>query len=118
MTARVFIWYGHPLFARAMETLLRRKGMEIVGVAGEAGEAVPAILQIRPDVVVADRIVEREHPLAIAEIIRVCQRVRVLVLDLIEDGMRIYDGQGSGAGKLEAIVQAIEDAVPHTAPAA
>ena len=118
MAARVFIWYGHPLFARAMETLLRREGMEIVGVAGETAEAVPAILQSRPDVVVADRIVEREHPLAIAEIIRVCQRVRVLVLDLIEDGMRIYAGQGSGAGKLEAIVQAIEEAVPHAAPAA
>ena len=118
MAARVFIWYGHPLFARAMETLLRREGMEIVGVAGETAEAVPAILHCRPDVVIADRIVEREHPLAIAEIIRVCQRVRVLVLDLIEDGMRIYDGQGSGAGKLEAIVQAIEEAVPHAAPAA
>ncbi|MDR7470073.1 MAG: hypothetical protein QN201_08040 [Armatimonadota bacterium] len=118
MPARVFVWYGHPLFARAMEALLRRQGMELVGVAGEAGEAVASILRCRPDVVVADSIVEREHPLAITEIIRVCQRIRVLVLDLIEDGMRIYDGQGSGAGRLEAIVQAIEEAVPHPAPAA
>ncbi len=117
MRPRVFIWYGHPLFARAMEALLRRHGMEVVGLAGDVTLAVGAILESRPDVVVADRIVEREHPLAIAEIIRVCQRVRVLVLDLIEDGMRIYDGQGSGAGKLEAIVRAIEDAVP-AAPAA
>src|SRR3989304_2963123 len=107
MAASVFIWYGHPLSARAMETLLRREGMEIVGVAGETAEAVPAILQCRPDVVVADRIVEREHPLAIAEIIRVCQRVRVLVLDLIEDGMRIYDGQGGGAGKTAGVGEAI-----------
>lgn len=118
MHARVFIWYGHPLFARAMEALLRREGMVVVGVSGDAAEAVPAILREHPDVVVADRIVEREHPLGIAEIIRACQRIRVLVLDLIEDGMRIYDGQGSAAGKLDAIVAAIEQAVPHIAPAA
>src|SRR3970040_2488567 len=71
MAARVLIWDGPPLSARAMETLLRREGMEIVGVAGETAEAVPAILQCRPDVVVADRIVERDHPLAMPEIIRV-----------------------------------------------
>ncbi len=118
MKARVFIWYGHPLFARAMETLLRREGMEIVGVCGDSVEAVPAILRAQPDAVVADRIVEREHPLGIAEIIRTCQRIRVLVLDLIEDGMRIYDGHGSGAGKLRAIVAAIEEAAAPTAPAA
>jgi AmiR/NasT family two-component response regulator len=117
-SARVFIWYGHPLFARAMEALLRREGMQIVGSSGDAVEAVPAILRSRPDVVVADRIVEREHPLGIAEIIRVCQRIRVLVLDLIEDGMRIYDGQGSGAGKVQAIVAAIEEAAGHTLSAA
>jgi len=118
MRARVFIWYSHPLFARAMEALLRREGMVIVGISGDAVEAVPAILRERPDVVVADRIVEREHALGITEVIRACQRIRVLVLDLIEDGMRIYDGQGGTAGKLGAIVEAIEQAVPHVAPAA
>ena len=118
MQARVFIWYSHPLFARAMEGLMRREGMVIVGTSGEAVEAVPAILRQRPDVVVADRIVEREYPLGIAEIIRACQRIRVLVLDLIEDYMRIYDGQGGAAGQLDAIVEAIEQAVPHVAPAA
>ncbi len=116
--ARVFIWYGHPLFARAMETLLRREGMEIVGIGSAGEETVPAILRAQPDVVVADRIVEREHPLGIAEVIRACRRVRVLVLDLIEDGMRIYDGQRSGARTLETIVQAIAAGVPSPAPAA
>ena len=117
-TARVFIWYGHPLFAQAMKTLLRREGMEIVGIGSAACEVLPAILRLQPDVVVADRIVERMYPLGIAEVMRGCGRVRVLVFDLIEDGMRIYDGQRSGAGKLEAIVQAIAGGVLSPAPAA
>jgi len=108
---RVFIWYGHHLFARVMEPVLQREGMEVVGVATEAGAAVPAILAARPDVVVTDRIVEREHPLGISEIIRSSARVRVLVLDLIEDEMRIYDGVGQGAARLTSIIKAIEEAV-------
>ena len=77
----------------------------------DSAAAVPAILAAHPDVVVTDRIVEREHPLGIAEIIRGSARVRVLVLDLIEDEMRIYDGVGQGAAKLTSIIRAIEDAV-------
>jgi DNA-binding NarL/FixJ family response regulator len=115
MKPRVFIWYGHHLFAKVMEPVLRREGMEIVGVATLAEEAVPAVLAAHPDVVVTDRIVEREHPLGIAEIIRGSARVRVLVLDLIEDEMRIYDGLGQGAAKLTSIIRAIEDAVERPA---
>lgn len=110
MTPRVFIWYGHHLFARVMEPVLRREGMEVVGVEREPAAAISAILEARPDVVITDRIVEREHPLGIAEVIRSSARVRVLVLDLIEDEMRIYDGVGQGAARLTSIIKAIEDA--------
>jgi len=108
---RVFIWYGHHLFAKVMAPVLRREGMEVIGMATDSSAAVPAILAAHPDVVVTDRIVEREYPLGIAEIIRGSARVRVLVLDLIEDEMRIYDGVGQGAAKLTSIIRAIEDAV-------
>ncbi|MDQ7842341.1 MAG: hypothetical protein QN141_03910 [Armatimonadota bacterium] len=113
MKPRVFIWYGHHLFAKVMEPVLRREGMEVVGIASDAAAAVPAILAARPDVVLTDRIVEREHPLGISEIIRGSARVRVLVLDLIEDEMRIYDGMGQGAARLTSIIRAIEEAVEH-----
>jgi len=108
---RVFIWYGHHLFAKVMEPVLRREGMDVIGVAADASTAIPAILAAHPDVVITDRIVEREHPLGISEIIRSSARVRVLVLDLIEDEMRIYDGVGQGAAKLTSIIKAIEEAV-------
>lgn len=108
---RVFIWYGHHLFARVMEPLLRREGMEVVGVDGDPAAAIPAILRFAPDVVLTDRIVEREHGEGIAEIIRGSRRVRVLVLDLLEDEMRIYDGVGQGAGGLTSILRAIEQSV-------
>lgn len=119
MRPRVFIWYGHHLFARVMEPVLVREGMEVLGIERDSAVAVPAILAARPDVVVTDSIVEREHALGIAEVIRSSARVRVLVLDLIEDEMRIYDGMGQGAAKLTSIIKAIEDAVQRPAlPAA
>ena len=108
---RVFIWYGHHLFARVMEPVLRREGMEVVGIEGDPAAAVPAVLRSAPDVVLTDRIVEREHGEGIAEIIRGSRRVRVLVLDLLEDEMRIYDGVGQGASGLASILQAIEESV-------
>jgi len=108
---RVFIWFGHHLFARVMAPVLRREGMEVVGIEGDSAAAVPAILRSAPDVVLTDRIVEREHGEGIAEIIRGSRRVRVLVLDLLEDEMRIYDGAGQGAGGLASILRAIEESV-------
>jgi chemotaxis response regulator CheB len=108
---RVFIWYGHHLFARVMEPVLRREGMDVLGIEGNPSTAVAAILRLHPDVVLTDRIVEREHGGGIAEIIRGSRRVRVLVLDLLEDEMRIYDGVGQGAGGLSAILRAIEESV-------
>ena len=108
---RVFIWFGHHLFARVMAPVLRREGMEVVGIEGDSAAAVPAILRSAPGVVLTDRIVEREHGEGIAEIIRGSRRVRVLVLGLLEDEMRIYDGAGQGAGGLASILRAIEESV-------
>ncbi len=118
MRARVFIWYSHPLFASAMRALLKREGMECVGAEVDPADALPAIIATRPDVVVTDTVIEREHPLGIAEVIRSCDHIRVLVLDLIEDEMRIYDSHGGGATKLATIVRAIDDAVGRAAPLA
>jgi len=118
MRARVFIWYSHPLFASAMRALLNREGMECAGAEADPADAIPAIIAARPDVVVTDTVIEREHPLGIAEIIRTSDRVRVLVLDLIEDEMRVYDSHGCGATKLATIVHAIEEVAGRAAPMA
>lgn len=111
MKPRVFIWYGHHLFARVMEPVLRREGIEVLGAEGNPPAAVTAILRLAPDVVLTDRIVEREQGEGIADIIRGSRRIRVLVLDLLEDEMRIYDGAGKSAGGLASILQAIEESV-------
>ena len=61
MRPRVFIWYGHHLFAKVMEPVLRRQGMDILGVEGSPPAAVASVLRLAPDVVLTDRLVEREH---------------------------------------------------------
>lgn len=110
MRPRVFIWYSHPLFKQAITALLQREGMDMAGAEEKPTAALATITQTRPDVVITDTIVEREHPAGIAEIIRTCDPVRVLVLDLIEEEMRIYDSHGCGATKLATVVQAIQEA--------
>ncbi len=110
MRPRVFIWYSHPLFASAIEALLRRQGMACAGAASDPDQVLPAIARTRPDVVVADPVVEREHPQVVAEVIRTCEPIRVLILDPLEDAMRVYDSRGCGAARLDAVVRAIEEA--------
>lgn len=112
MRTAVFVWYSHPLFADAIGALLRREGMTLAGAESDPAKALAAIAQTHPDVVITDMVVEREHPLGIAEIIRTCDRVRILVLDPMNEEMRIYDGHGTEARKLATIVQAIVDAAP------
>ena len=53
MTVRVFIVDDHELFRSGVRSELGR-GLEIVGDAGTVDEAVPAILEGRPDVVLLD----------------------------------------------------------------
>jgi len=115
---KVFVWYSHPLFAQAIAALLRREGMLLAGAEEDPAKALAAIAESRPDVVITDTVVEREHPLGITEIMRTCDRVRILVLDPMREEMRIYDGHGTAASRLAAIVQAITDAVPESAPIA
>ncbi|MDQ7820387.1 MAG: hypothetical protein QN173_04230 [Armatimonadota bacterium] len=118
MRPRVFIWYSHPLFASAIESLLHRQGMECAGAASHPEQVLPAIARTRPDVVVADPVVEREHAHAVAELIRTCEPIRVLVLDPLDDVMRIYDSRGCGATRLDAVVRAIEEAAGRAASSA
>lgn len=112
MRTTVFVWYSHPLFAQAIAALLRREGMVLVGAEEDPAKALASIAEGRPDVVITDMVVEREHPLGIAEIIRTCEPVRILVLDPMQEEMRIYDSHGTAARKLSAIVQAIAEAAP------
>ncbi len=52
---RVFIFSGHLLFGRCIETLLRNEGgLEIVGYEAELDRAIEQIRALQPDVVIVD----------------------------------------------------------------
>ncbi|GAB3424975.1 transcriptional regulator [Flindersiella endophytica] len=55
MTAvRVFLLDDHELVLRGLTDVFESAGFEVVGQAGTAGDAVPRILALRPDVAVLD----------------------------------------------------------------
>lgn len=51
---RVLLCDDHQVFAEALAGLLEAGGIEVVGVFGSVGEAVPAVATRRPDVVLMD----------------------------------------------------------------
>src|SRR5512132_349470 len=54
MALRFLIVDDNPTFLEAARDLLERQGLEVVGVAGSAGEAVARVAELAPDVALLD----------------------------------------------------------------
>ena len=54
MALRVVLADDHPLFLRALQVALEREGLEIVGLARSAREALDVVDRVEPDVVLLD----------------------------------------------------------------
>ena len=54
MAVRCLIADDDPAFLEAASDLLGRQGLEVVGVAGSAGEAVERVAELAPDVALLD----------------------------------------------------------------
>jgi DNA-binding NarL/FixJ family response regulator len=54
MTVRVFLLDDHEVVRRGLRDLLESAGLEVVGEAGTAAQAIARIPALRPDVCVLD----------------------------------------------------------------
>lgn len=114
---KVLIVDDHPVVRLGLRTMLESEdGISVVGTSGTAAEAIAAVGQLCPDVVLMDlRMPEMEGTQAIAELRRVDPSVRVLVLTNYESDEYITKALQAGAlGYLlkntpqEEIVHAVE----------
>ena len=64
---RCLIVDDSPSFREAMRGLLEAQGIEVVGGAGSAAEALPQIAELRPDVALIDIDLGAESGLALAQ---------------------------------------------------
>jgi DNA-binding NarL/FixJ family response regulator len=119
VTVRVFVVDDHELFRSGVRSELGRE-MEIVGDAGSVDEAVPAIVESQPDVVLLDVHMPGGGGRAVIEAVRAERPdVRFLalsvsdaaedVIEIIRAGARGYVTKSISAQELSAAVRRVRD---------
>lgn len=109
MADTVYIVYQHPLFAKGLESLLRREGLRVVGMARDIDRAVGEIQSVHPEVVIVERTMGEEMLRSVGRILSSCQRVTVIALNLAEDWMQMVQSHLVSATRVEDLVRAIRD---------
>ena len=74
-----------------------RTGIDVVGEAASAGEAVEVALRLRPDVVLIDLHMPGGGVDAIRELARTCPEARCLVLTMDDDDESLFGAMRAGA---------------------
>ncbi len=119
MTIRIFVVDDHELFRSGVRSSLGRD-LAIVGDAGSVEAAVPAILELRPDVVLLDVHMPGGGGRAVIEAVR-AERPEVMflalsvsdaaedVIELIRAGARGYVTKSISAEELSSAVRRIHE---------
>lgn len=97
---RVLLADGSPMFRRGLTGLLNgHPELEVVGVAGDATEALRAARRLRPDVVVVDAGIPGGSQEAACELLQAAPDLSILTLSSTgstAEAARALDGAGSG----------------------
>jgi DNA-binding NarL/FixJ family response regulator len=106
---RIFMLSSQPLFSQGVESLLaERGGLEIVGRETDAAKALACIRKSRPDVVIADSRDIASAPFSIvACLLKEDEHVKILVLNLEDQTVRVYRGEMREALNVDDLVDAI-----------
>jgi DNA-binding NarL/FixJ family response regulator len=115
---KVFVVDDHELFRSGIVALLRRQGIEVVGEAGLAEEAISQATKLRPDVVLMDLNMPGMSGIeATQRLNTAAPHVRVVVLTVAADECHIMDALLAGAcgyllkdAPIEQIIYGIEAA--------
>jgi two-component system response regulator DevR len=99
MTAvRVFLLDDHELVLRGLTDVFESAGFEVVGQAGTAGDAVPRILALRPDVAVLDARLPDGSGIDVCRDVRAKDpAIRGLILTSYDDDEALFSAILAGA---------------------
>lgn len=96
MQPRVFVLDGQPAFADALAALFSRaEDLQVVGAASDLAVAVPAIRQLRPDVVTVD--VDADRADVVALVHEAHPRAAIVVVTTAENPRQALQAIWSGA---------------------
>lgn len=96
---RIVVADDHPLFRAGLAALIRDSAdTELVATASDGDEAVAAVIEHRPDIVLMDlRMPGRNGIDATAEITAIVPDVAVLVLTMVDDDASVFTAMRAGA---------------------
>jgi len=95
---RVLLADDHALFRDGVRSLLEARGVEVVGEAGDGGQAVEAALRLRPDVVLMDITMPRMNGLEATRLIKAqAPEIRIVMLTVTDDDRMVFEAIKSGA---------------------
>jgi len=97
-TVQVLLVDDHPLFRWGLRELLERNGIQVVGEAATAAEAIDQVMERRPQVVLMDlRMPGRSGKDAIQDIILLDPAARIVALTVSTDEGDVIDTLMAGA---------------------
>lgn len=98
MAVRVLLADDHPLFREGMISLLRARGIEVVGQASDGAQAVTLARELKPDVVLMDLGMPGVGGLAATRLIKAeLPQIKVVILTVSEAHQDLFEAIRSGA---------------------
>ncbi len=98
MATRVLLADDHPLFREGVASLLRARGFEIVGEAGDGAEALEKARQLKPDLILMDVHMPKLDGLAATRIMTTeLPDARVVMLTVSDEDSDLFEAIKSGA---------------------
>jgi PAS domain S-box-containing protein len=95
---RVLLVDDHPLFIQGMQTLLRDRGVEVVGVAQSGEAAIALARELRPAITLMDVEMPGMGGIAAARVLKAeLPEVTVIMLTMAEDDGTLFEALRSGA---------------------
>jgi chemotaxis response regulator CheB len=109
---RVLLVFSSRLFGLGVENLLRQEpGLAVWSCEPDVNKAVERIHALQPDVVIVEhRELAVDLKDAVRQMLRACEHLTVIELDLEDDTACIYSGQQQAIKHVQDLVEVIEQA--------
>jgi chemotaxis response regulator CheB len=107
---QVLLVFSSMLFGRGVENLLRQEpGLVVWSCEADVSRAIERVKALQPDVVIVEhRAAGDDLRDAVRQMLRVCEHLAVIELDLEDDMACIYSGQQQVIKQARDLVEAIE----------
>ncbi len=111
---RVFLIYMNRLVCEAMDVLLRREGIELLGMEADCAAALARVRRLTPDVVLVEEDGAATRVNLLSDLARLAyeqENLRIIRLSLTAEALHIYHQEQRRLVNTQDLVSAIRAAI-------